>query len=219
MKKTLLSSAIATALLAATSAQAGVSMNIGVTNNYLWRGVTQTDDGAAVSGGVDYNHDSGFYVGTWASNVSFGGVADYELDLYAGYGGEFKDFGYDVGVISYQYPIGETYFNEVYANGSFKMISFGVAYTFGSDDDTTAELSKGDVYGYVGADFDLAEGYGLSLLVGSYNFDNAAGDDYTHFAVSVSKGDFSIGVEKNDRTNTGAGEDNPRVVVSWSKEF
>ncbi len=216
MKKTLLSSAIATALLAATSAQAGVSMNLGVTNNYMWRGVTQSNDLAAVSGGVDYSHDSGIYVGTWASSLSGG---SYELDLYGGYAGEFKDFGYDVGVISYQYPVADDYFNEVYANGSFKMISFGVAYTFGSKDDNTAEFSKGDLYAHLGADFELPEGFGLGLVVGNYNFDDAAGEDYTHYGVSVSKGDFSFGIEKNDKTDTGAGEDKPRVVVSWSKEF
>lgn len=47
------------------------SANIGVVSNYIWRGVTQTQDGPAVQGGLDYNHPSGFYVGTWASNVDW----------------------------------------------------------------------------------------------------------------------------------------------------
>ena len=48
-----------------------VSANIGVVSNYVWRGITQTDDKAAVQGGVDYSHSSGFYAGTWVSNVDF----------------------------------------------------------------------------------------------------------------------------------------------------
>lgn len=47
------------------------SANIGVVSNYMWRGVTQTQDGPAIQGGLDYNHPSGFYVGTWASNVDW----------------------------------------------------------------------------------------------------------------------------------------------------
>lgn len=48
-----------------------ISANIGAVSNYMWRGVTQTQDGAAIQGGLDFSHSSGFYAGTWASNVDF----------------------------------------------------------------------------------------------------------------------------------------------------
>ena len=47
------------------------SANIGAVSNYMWRGVSQTQDGPAVQGGLDYAHSSGFYLGTWASNVDW----------------------------------------------------------------------------------------------------------------------------------------------------
>jgi uncharacterized protein (TIGR02001 family) len=47
------------------------SANIGVVSNYMWRGVTQTGDQAAVQGGLDVAHESGFYAGTWASNIDW----------------------------------------------------------------------------------------------------------------------------------------------------
>jgi uncharacterized protein (TIGR02001 family) len=47
------------------------SANIGAVSNYIWRGVTQTGDQAAVQGGIDVAHASGFYAGTWISNVDF----------------------------------------------------------------------------------------------------------------------------------------------------
>ena len=47
------------------------SANIGAVSNYMWRGVTQTQDGPAVQGGLDYAHASGFYAGLWASNVDW----------------------------------------------------------------------------------------------------------------------------------------------------
>ena len=51
--KTVLASAIAAAAFSATT-QAEVSTNIAVSSDYVWRGVTQTGYGAAVSGGIDY---------------------------------------------------------------------------------------------------------------------------------------------------------------------
>lgn len=217
MKK-MTKSLLAAAVLAATStaAMADVSMNIGATSNYIWRGVTQSNDGAAVSGGIDYSNESGLYVGTWTSSLAGG---DYELDLYAGFGGEAGAFGYDVGVISYQYPVSETYFHEAYFNGSFNILSFGVAYTFGSDDDDTATFSKDDLYYHVGVESEVSEGVTVGATVGSYTFENDGDSDYTHYAVSVGKGDFTFAIEKNDMDDSGAGEDNPRVTVSWGQSF
>ena len=48
-----------------------ISANIGAVSNYMWRGVTQTLDGPAVQGGLDFSHESGFYAGTWASNIDW----------------------------------------------------------------------------------------------------------------------------------------------------
>ncbi|MBK1631971.1 hypothetical protein CKO31_14750 [Thiohalocapsa halophila] len=47
------------------------SANIGAVSNYIWRGVTQTGDQAAIQGGLDVAHESGFYAGTWASNIDW----------------------------------------------------------------------------------------------------------------------------------------------------
>lgn len=61
-----------------------ISANIGAVSNYMWRGVTQTQDGAAVQGGLDFTHSSGFYLGTWASNVDFndeGGSQEVTIPL------------------------------------------------------------------------------------------------------------------------------------------
>jgi uncharacterized protein (TIGR02001 family) len=85
MKKTL----IATALMAAisTTALADISGNVGMTSDYVFRGISQTDNQMAIQGGLDYEHPSGLYVGTWASNVSsdfFNGTGNdpqIELDL------------------------------------------------------------------------------------------------------------------------------------------
>ncbi len=48
-----------------------VSYNVGLFSEYVFRGYTQTHNDPALSGGVDYEHSSGFYLGTWLSNVSW----------------------------------------------------------------------------------------------------------------------------------------------------
>ena len=42
---------------------AGVSANVSFATDYIWRGMTQTGDEPAISGGFDYASDVGFYAG------------------------------------------------------------------------------------------------------------------------------------------------------------
>ena len=44
--------------------------NVGLFSEYIFRGIAQTGGKPAVQGGFDYGHSSGFYAGTWASNIS-----------------------------------------------------------------------------------------------------------------------------------------------------
>lgn len=220
LKKTAIAAAVITSLGASTQAIAGLEGNIGATSNYIWRGVTQTNDRAAVSGGLDYSHDSGFYLGAWASNLD---GSQYELDLYGGYGMDIGALGLDFGLISYEYPVEpDDYFREVYFNGSWSVLNFGVAYTFDSEDDSSAEFSSGDIYLSLGADFDLGNDWGVGAYIGDYDFDDSDGEDYTHYGVAVSKaagdfGDLTFAIDKNDLDASGA--DDPRVSVSWVKTF
>ena len=115
MKKTLLTVTILGSLFVAAQAQAGASANVGVTSNYTFRGITQTDDKPAVQGGLDYSHDSGLYAGTWVSNIDFTPEANAaegsgaEIDVYGGIKRELKGgLSYDMGVIDYTYPSKKT---------------------------------------------------------------------------------------------------------------
>ncbi len=215
---------LAAAVLAATgtvTAQAaGLSGNISMTNNYIFRGVTQTSDEAAVQGGLDWENDSGVYLGTWISNLSGGG---YEWDLYGGYKFDAGPVGLDVGFISYEYPVTNDYYRELYVNGSWKMLSFGAAFTVDSKTDNDG-FDDGDLYLYVGADFEGKNGLGYGVLVGNYDFDSnlsiAGGniiEDYTHVRGYLSKGDFTFAVDKNDLPGTG--NDELRLTVNWSQSF
>ena len=82
-----------------------VSGNIGASSNYIWRGMTQTNDKSSVNGGADLKYN-GFYLGTWASNVDFSAYpnANAEVDAYAGYSNTINDFSYDFSYTKIMYP-------------------------------------------------------------------------------------------------------------------
>ena len=105
MKKLLLALLMAAGV---TVAQAEVTGNLGLTTDYRFRGVSQTQNAPAVQGGVDYTHSSGFYVGNWNSSVSsqmYTNGAGIESDLYAGWKKDiYKGLTLDVGSYNYFYP-------------------------------------------------------------------------------------------------------------------
>lgn len=202
---------IAASLLAsATTAGSGVVLaespltaNIAVGSNYIWRGKTQSTDLSAVSGGVDYAHSSGAYVGIWQSSLS---ANTYEQDIYAGYAFDAGPVGLDVGYIAYQYPLATAgNFNEVYVNASFNMFSAGVA----------IDSENKNTYMSVGAEFEVKKDLTLGLTFGVNDADASAGD-YTHYQLSLSKDDFTIAYDQNDDSGV-AGRG--RLTASWSKSF
>ena len=140
-----------------------VSSNFTFSSNYFWRGMTQTMDSPAYSGGFDYSHESGFYAGTWGSNVSFGG-AGLELDLYAGYAGETESgIGYDFGYINYAYPeVDDADFSEMY--GSLSYEGFGFTYYVGDEFGDYYEFSYG--VGPVSFSYGDYEDTGSNYLIG-----------------------------------------------------
>jgi uncharacterized protein (TIGR02001 family) len=111
--KTMTALLAATALTLAAAAPAyaedapsvGVSFNIGAVTDYVFRGVTQTDEDAAVQGGVDLSYGM-FYAGLWASNVKFPTTpgANEEVDLYFGFKPTVGPIALDIGFLTYLYP-------------------------------------------------------------------------------------------------------------------
>ena len=109
--------------------------------------------------------------------------------------------------------------------GTFSVITLGLAYTVdAASGNDGGVFDKGDMYVNGSLDFDTAAG-GISLYAGSYMFDNDGGTagevDYIHYGASLSKGDFTFAVDKNDLDPVinGASADNVRFTVMWSTEF
>lgn len=228
--------AAAIATPAFADAPYSLNANIGAVSNYLWRGVSQTDDGPAIQGGIDFSHESGFYAGTWASNVDFGeDEANYELDLYMGYDFSLPDEDASLGLstIYYAYPDGDSDidFWEIGLSGGYRFFSAGIQYTvWGDDDNEDALFDDGDFYYYGGLDFPLPEEFGLGLTLGYYDFDNGklapgVNADYMHWGASISReagdfGTFSFNYEQNDGGDDGdVWDDDAKIWIGWNKEF
>jgi uncharacterized protein (TIGR02001 family) len=109
MKKLLLALLMAAGV---TVAQAEVTGNLGLTSDYRFRGISQSQNAPAVQGGIDYNHSSGFYIGNWNSSVRsqvYTQGSGVESDLYAGWKKDiYKGLTLDVGSYNYFYPRAKT---------------------------------------------------------------------------------------------------------------
>ncbi len=114
------------------TSQLSVSGSVALTNNYIWRGMTQTDNAPAIQSSLNFGY-KGFYLGAAASNVKFEGVdASIELDALGGYTNEAYGVGYDIGAIYYAYPKSskEANFADVYLGLSkdFEVLKVGAKF-------------------------------------------------------------------------------------------
>jgi uncharacterized protein (TIGR02001 family) len=112
-------------------------MNLGLYSEYMFRGV-QTADGPAIQGGLDLGHSSGFYVGTWWSNINpayFGenltpGAEgnNLETDWYAGFAKSFESgFGVNFLANYYWYPEGH---ENTLTTEKFDTLELSAAFTY-----------------------------------------------------------------------------------------
>lgn len=222
MKMNKLAIAVSAAVLAlSANAHAELSANIGLTSDYMWRGVTQNGHEAAISGGVDFSHESGFYAGLWTSSLG-GAGAGAEVDLYGGIGGEVAtDFSYDLGLIYYAYPSGKNLnFTELYGSLSYGPVTGGVAYTVDSD----WGIPDNDLYYYVSASTEVVDTWTVGGTVGRYDKDaGGSANDYTHYQLDITKsagdfGDFTLSGSIADG-KTAVYDEDLTVFVSWAKTF
>ena len=213
--------------LSAVAANAEITGTVTLVSDYDFRGITQTAQDPALQGSIDYAHDSGFYLGAWASNVDFGDCCDenIEVDLYTGFrGGE--DVTYDVGLIYYLYPGAEDIdFPEVYASLGYKWISGKIWYSndFGNSGDSA-------MYYEANGAFELPANFGLTAHVGYSDGDYwSGGFEYTDWSVGATWtiSNFTLGLKyvdgsdlhQFDGTPDDVGSSEARAILSVSTTF
>ena len=200
MKKLLAMLAVA-AFVAPAFAQDGdgvaIEGNVTLASDYSFRGWSQTQRDPAIQGGFDIAFDSGFYVGTWGSNVNFGAsddgnVASMEWDLYFGWSREFdNEVSLDLGFIHFEYPGDRDNLNyqEYAASLAVGGFTFGVNYS----PEYLAVADTTFYYPYVDYSHSLTENVSLDLHLGFNQADSpggdffgaSQGDDYIDYSASL----------------------------------
>jgi uncharacterized protein (TIGR02001 family) len=79
-----------------------LSVSVTGASDYIFRGVSQTENGPAIFAGAKISYDH-FYVAAGAENVDFRNGTDAEYDLSAGWAPSAAGFDFDVGVVRYGY--------------------------------------------------------------------------------------------------------------------
>jgi uncharacterized protein (TIGR02001 family) len=215
MKKLILASAIASAFAgqvayAADAAPAAtpehvVAYTVGVTSDYRFRGISQTQKEAALQLSIDYtNNSTGLYLGTFVSNVKWvkanarsaspraDDTAPVEIDFYGGKRGSIVDgLSYDVGGIYYYFP-GESLKSTSLARTAstlevYGQVGYGPAYLKYSHalTDTFATGDRGSFYIDAGANIPMSEKLVFNAHVGRQHFQGQTIGNYEDFKVGL----------------------------------
>ncbi len=189
-----------------------VSANLGVTSNYIWRGVTQSDKNISLSAGADYSSTSGMYAGIWAASVDFNDDTRFEYDVYGGFQTSFSNVDMDIGYIYYGYQGGnDLAFSEAYIKATYENFSFAISTLF--DSEAGGDFADAS---YIEAAYSFALAYDISLGLHAGHYDFDQGGNYQDFNISLTKGDFSLMVSKV--TGNSYLDDN-LLSLSYSKAF
>lgn len=177
-KKSLLIATLSLTGLAHAEADVKFTGFLTGTNNFMYRGLSLSDNGAAMQGKVTAEMDNGLYASLWGSNTTLragnGSGAGIEGNLFVGYKKAIdEDWSYDVGFLRTFYPGMDSGrpaainggarrdFNDFYGTLNFKGFSAGVSYS----DDFFAETGSA-LYTFAGYNGEIIDKFKLTALVG-----------------------------------------------------
>ncbi len=129
-------------------------------SEYEYRGIAQSSQNPALQGTLDFAHSSGFYLGTFVTNIKWlkdtaevGGFstnAKIEWDIYGGYKFEVaKDWTLDVGYLRYEYPSSSAFNPKPNTDEAYVGVSYGpvtVKYSYSFNDTFGVPNSDGSQY-------------------------------------------------------------------------
>jgi uncharacterized protein (TIGR02001 family) len=159
-----------------------ITANVTITNDYRYRGISQTNYQPAIQGGFDYAHESGFYIGNWNSTINWvanttnnGVKAPIEMDFYGGFKKELigEGFASDFGILQYYYPQTGGNYNSAMLNPNTTELYAAQNFTFGP------------VTGFVKVNYSLTNIFGIPNSAGSFYPDLTANYDTGIWGISL----------------------------------
>lgn len=179
-------SAVVLVTAGAAAQAADFSATVTGVTDYDFRGVTQTAQGPALQGSLDFATDIGFYAGIWGSNVDWGpGDPNLEIDYIAGWGGG-EDITWDLGMVYYTYlGASESNYSEFYGGVGWRWFEVKAWYS----GDYAGDNSKNGRYFEGNVAYELPANFGL---VGHIGYSNGSGIGASFGQTSYY--DWSVGV-------------------------
>ncbi|MGH8174384.1 MAG: TorF family putative porin [Rhodanobacteraceae bacterium] len=219
--------------------------NVAIVSDYLFRGLSQTNQDPALQAGIEYGSADSWYIGGWGTNVSW--LSDLsappdasvsnslEIDLYAGWRIPLNEsWKLDLGLYTYYYPgdypsgFTRPYTTEAYVGLSWNIVTLKYSYAF-----TNAfgfADSKGSDYLDLAANWEFSPSWVLNAHVGHQRIDGFSDADYTDWKLGITKnfangfaialGYYDTNAEKGVYTNPdGRFLGRSTGVLSLSKTF
>lgn len=202
LPKALVIAGITTAAFAAPLAQAEEakpSVKLSVYSEYEYRGISQTSEKPAGQLNIDWAHSSGFYLGTFVSNIKwlkdtaevngFSTSANIEWDIFGGYRFEpVKDVTVDVGYLRYEYPSSGAFnpkpnTDEVYAGVTYGPVN--VKYSYATSNTFGVADSKGSDFIEANLAYPLTEKLQLTGNIGHQKYKNNNALSYTVYKLGL----------------------------------
>ena len=210
-----------------------ISGHVDVVSDYEFRGISQSDESAALQASVVGAHDSGGYIGVWGSNVDFndGDEASVLIDPFLGFKNEFNGLTYDIGAIYYHYPGADSDLDYDFAEawvGIGKTIGdfSGSLYTYYSPDYFGG--SGDSVYFKLNGDYNFTDSWSVRGETGYITIDDNSSffEDYAHWHIGVhymldEKSEFFVRYNDTDLDDPQECVDicDERVIFGASRKF
>ena len=201
-----------------------------LTSDYVFRGISASDEHAAAQLGLDVSSEIGFFGGVWASTIDIKSATrnrSLEVDYYLGYVHYFEnDWSTSLSINRYTYPE---------ADGNVSYDYNELAAVIGYNERLWFEINYTDslfghgmpAYNYeVLASWTLPALMTLSAGVGYFDVSELAGNGYSYWQLGISRplGWASIDLRYHDTNNVPARISppnlaDPRIVLTISAAF
>lgn len=167
-----------------------------IASDYMFRSISNSNNRPQVNVDFNWSHDTGIYLGLWASNTDFGGAGNsMELDPYIGIAGDIGDsgFSYDIGYWSYFYPgsPSDLDYAEIYITPSYSADNITISPSFWYADNYFGDdfLDGVSSLAYeVTVSADFQRDISVSARVGEQTFESAFDYlDYTYWDIGIGK--------------------------------
>lgn len=190
--------------------------------DYVFRGVSQSNEEPTLQAGLDYTHPTGLFAGAFVARTKFPATpfgsnqGEVEIDAYLGYKREAgPDWSWDVAVVRYEFAdsTGFDYsYNELTANLHFRdILRFGATVSndaeAGGENGWTAEIELRQP---------LGDRFQMSGSLGHYQLERAGWDDYQYWDLGVSAevGAFTFDVRYFDSSSGADSFNHPLLTRS-----